>query len=190
VITIKPMECAQIADPDKFANIALCDTPSLPGTGWCLLAVLCGERVERETGDAVVYMPPYDRDGCSYGATLEKEANVQHVYKVMRPLFLMGQLTEPAFEELRNEVSEAKNQVNELMRQLDDTRKNLKNTSEALEKTSKRRDELNEHANKSLALQKHAENECKSVKDKLDILKQEIGAARWREIFGEEVKDA
>jgi len=190
MITIKPMECAQIADPDKFANIVLHDTPSLPGKGWCLLAVLWEERVERETGDAVVYLPPYQKDGCSYSATLEKEANVQHVYKVMRPMFLMGQLTEPAFEELRNEVSESKDRINEMMRDLDDAKRDLKKVSEELEKVSKRRDELNEHANKSLALQKHAENECKNVKVKLDILKQEIGAARWREIFGEEVKDA
>ena len=188
MITIKPGDCAQLIEPDRFGHVQLSTIPELPGPGWCVIAILWEEEIEKEAGDAVVYEPPYAQGGTTFSGQFQTVHNVTHPFKVMKPLFLMGRLKEPAFEDAQEKVSEANQRINELMSQVEAARRDGKRAAEERDQVKKERDELATGQEEALMERGKAQGALVVAREQLSVLKDEIGAARWREIFGDEEK--
>ena len=165
----KKEQTVENCDYPQFGEVRCFKDPSEAGPGWVVMKVIKGTAVVRS--DSVVterYVAPI--------AEVPYEKQPLQFFKIKTVTFLMGKLTDRAWEDLTKKNAELKDQNKKL---------NFDNVSfrDKIERLGDKLKKANDSSKEAIAYRDEALKRLNKLEVDLAKARTEIGERRWREMF-------
>jgi len=189
MIILNPEQDGAVVKGDVgFAQIKIFDQDSIPAHGWKLIAIIYSDEVEKHSGQAMVYDPPYQQNGSNYGGNWHTQQVHDIPVRSRKPTFLMGRAKDDVLEEFEKGKAEARRREEQLKKDLVELRKHHDKSSTELINAKARMETLLEGAVNAGEQRRQLEKTNAKLETDLAKIRGEIGDAKWRSVINPEGK--